>query len=313
MTTGLNVYSLVSTLSGQTLIRLVGESAQMHTCLLRLLLLIALMPTAASARGWGKVRYPAPGPAQSYGSYTSGCIEGAVALPESGLGFRSVRRHRRRFFAHPDMHDYLYRLGQRYADHGLPEAYIGDISQPRGGKMPTGHRSHRIGLDVDIWFTHPRRVTREGDECFPSLVDERRETIDESVLEPYHFEMLRIAAQDPAVARVFVNWVIKQALCEEIEGDRRWLRKIRPWYGHDRHFHVRLACPADSPGCQDQADPPLGDGCGTETYFSKTASAARRRAAKSKAGRKGKPARKMPRFPNKCKSILNLPDKPPLF
>ena len=30
---------------------------------------------------------------------------------------------------------------------------VGDMSQPRGGPMVTGHSSHQIGLDVDIWLT----------------------------------------------------------------------------------------------------------------------------------------------------------------
>jgi penicillin-insensitive murein endopeptidase len=36
---------------------------------------------------------------------------------------------------------------------------------------------------------------------------------------------------------------------------------VRPWWGHHYHFHVRLACPDDSPGCVDQPPPPGGDGC----------------------------------------------------
>ena len=30
---------------------------------------------------------------------------------------------------------------------------VGDISQPRGGPMLTGHASHQIGLDADVWLT----------------------------------------------------------------------------------------------------------------------------------------------------------------
>ncbi len=28
-----------------------------------------------------------------------------------------------------------------------------------------------------------------------------------------------------------------------------WLSKVRPMYGHDYHFHVRIKCPAGNPGC----------------------------------------------------------------
>jgi penicillin-insensitive murein endopeptidase len=68
------------------------------------------------------------------------------------------------------------------------------------------------------------------------------------------------------VDRIFINPAIKKAMCESVpaNGDRSWLRKLRPWWGHDEHFHVRLACPADSPDCFVQAPMPDGDGCGAE-------------------------------------------------
>ena len=37
--------------------------------------------------------------------------------------------------------------------------------------------------------------------------------------------------------------------------------KVRPWYGHNDHIHVRLKCPADSPNCRKQPPVPGGDGC----------------------------------------------------
>src|SRR5439155_21254326 len=59
----------------------------------------------------------------------------------------------------------------------------------------------------------------------------------------------------------FVNPLVKGALCAEAGDDRAWLRKIRPWWAHHEHFHVRLACPADSPDCERQPPLPPGDGC----------------------------------------------------
>ncbi|MGR3490706.1 MAG: penicillin-insensitive murein endopeptidase, partial [Shimia sp.] len=38
-------------------------------------------------------------------------------------------------------------------------------------------------------------------------------------------------------------------------------RKIRPWWGHHYHFHVRLECPPGYDGCTKQAAIPAGDGC----------------------------------------------------
>jgi penicillin-insensitive murein endopeptidase len=45
------------------------------------------------------------------------------------------------------------------------------------------------------------------------------------------------------------------------EAERAWLRKVRPWWGHDEHMHVRLRCPSGSPECDNQAALPEGDGC----------------------------------------------------
>ena len=78
--------------------------------------------------------------------------------------------------------------------------------------------------------------------------------------------LLRRAAEDPRVARIFVNPAIKRAMCDwpgAGEGEASaYLAKIRPWYGHDAHFHVRLDCPEPTGACKGQAPPPPGDGCG---------------------------------------------------
>ena len=74
-------------------------------------------------------------------------------------------------------------------------------------------------------------------------------------------ETVRAAAKDRRVARIFVFPGAKVAMCDAAGRDRDWLRKVRPWWGHHYHFHVRLSCPRGSQGCEDQAAPPSGDGC----------------------------------------------------
>ncbi len=64
--------------------------------------------------------------------------------------------------------------------------------------------------------------------------------------------MIKLAAQDNDVTRIFVNPAIKQQLCLDAGTDRDWLRKVRPWFQHRAHMHVRLRCPADSLECEDQ-------------------------------------------------------------
>ena len=100
---------------------------------------------------WTQFKVPAPGKSESIGSYAGGCMIGAKALPEKGVGFESIRRYRNRYYGQPDMIDYLQELGRTLTDLGIPPILVGDLSQPRGGLMGYGHRSHQIGLDADLW------------------------------------------------------------------------------------------------------------------------------------------------------------------
>ena len=51
-----------------------------------------------------------------------------------------------------------------------PGFLVGDISQPRGGPMFTGHASHQIGLDADVWLTPmpDRTLSRAERESMPA-------------------------------------------------------------------------------------------------------------------------------------------------
>ena len=83
---------------------------------------------------------------------------------------------------------------------------------------------------------------------------------------PAHAALIKTAAEDPLVQRIFVNPAIKRALCRDPGHDRAWMSKVRAYWGHDYHFHVRLRCPADSPDCKPQDPVQAGDwsGFGTE-------------------------------------------------
>ena len=80
---------------------------------------------------------------------------------------------------------------------------------------------------------------------------------------PGHLAVIRDAALEPTVQRIFVNAAIKKALCREAKGDRHWLSKVRPMYGHDYHFHIRIKCPPGAGECESQPDPAEGEGCST--------------------------------------------------
>ncbi len=271
-------------------------------------------PKVEAGPQWHQVQVPLDAPAEVVGSYAGGCLVGAVPVPAEGPGFETIRRWRNRFYAHPTLATWLAEFGHHVQATELPPVLVGDISQPVGGRMRNGHRSHQVGLDVDIWFGRPPPERRDQDAAFVSLVDGPREAINKAVFAPEHVSVLKLAAAAPEVDRVFVNWVIKAELCKLPEGERAWLHKIRPWYGHDSHFHVRLRCPADSPACRAQSPLPKGDGCGEERWFSREAAAKRKEATRAgklaKAPRKGGKPGHSDTTRARCSEILAAAAKP---
>lgn len=215
---------------------------------------------------FGAAATPSAGPAAAIGGYARGCLAGAAALPVDGVGYQAMRLSRQRRFAHPALVDFVERLAAGLRAQGHPGLLVGDLAQPRGGPMASGHRSHQSGLDADIWYLPaPRerlsRAARETMSAVPLVTPGRLALEAERFAAFATARVLRRAAEDPAVARIFVHPVVKRALCRRVDGERAWLRKIRPWWGHDHHFHVRLACPAADAACVEQAPPPAGDGC----------------------------------------------------
>jgi penicillin-insensitive murein endopeptidase len=233
---------------------------------------LARLPQDAAKRVFGAATSPVPGPGRAVGSYTKGCLAGAVALPADGPNWQVMRPSRDRAWGHPMLIGFLERLAAQAAGTaGWPGLLVGDIAQPRGGPMLTGHESHQLGIEADIWLTPmpDRRLTpAERDEmAATNLVAESGDDVDPNVWRPEHRQLLEAAARGGGVGRIFVNAAIKRALCREAGPDRDWLRLIRPWWGHNYHFHVRLACPGGAPECQDQPAPPPGDGCGELAWW----------------------------------------------
>lgn len=234
------------------------------------LLFASLNSLAGSkAQDWAKINTPSAGTAQSIGQYTSGCVSGAQALPLHGTGYQVMRLSRQRYYGHPQLITFIQNLGRFSYEQQLGTLLIGDLGQPRGGPTLSGHRSHQTGLDVDIWFllstaANQRLLSAEEREDWnaTSMVNLATDSINDNHWSPTHEKILQIAAEQPEVDRIFVNASIKQQLCmHKNPGDTRWLRKIRPWWKHDDHFHVRLHCPADNTHCENQAPLPAGDGC----------------------------------------------------
>lgn len=264
-----------------------------------------------SRNPWGDVRSPTPGVSIAIGDYSGGCVAGAHALPLEGDGYQVMHPSRVRYFGHEALVDFVRDLGKAVARRRLGVLLVGDLSQPRGGRAFGGHASHQSGLDVDIWFWHPKSA-----EHAPLSAAERETLAARTILDARRGAVqqawktkvtgaLELAAADARVERVFVHPWIKRELCA-VPSPPTWLRKIRPWYGHDDHFHVRLACPDGSPGCQAQNPVPAGDGCGELDYWlSEEARAEREKGRKQYLAKVvGKPA-----WPPACDEILAAPEQ----
>ncbi|ALG68320.1 penicillin-insensitive murein endopeptidase [Beggiatoa leptomitoformis] len=206
-------------------------------------------------------------PTQIYGTHAAGCIKNARILPPEGEGYQAIRLSRQRNYAHPSLIYFIQTLGKQMARQQNSTLFIGDIGQEGGGAM-SGHGSHQIGLDVDILFLQPANShllsVAEREKINPiSMLTNNQTEIDTKRWRPVHDSMLQLAAENSPVERIFVNPVIKKYLCTQYP-QAAWQAKIRPWWGHDGHFHVRLRCPSDSPHCVMATPLPANNGCGTE-------------------------------------------------
>ncbi len=269
--------------------------------------------SAPAKQVFGYIAGPVPMAARAIGSYARGCLAGAAQLPVNGPAWQAMRLSRNRTWGHPALIEYVERLARDAKERdGWPGLLVGDLAQPRGGPMLTGHASHQIGLDADIWLKPMpdrtlSRTERERMSAVSMLATDGL-SVDPQVWTPGHVSLLRRAASYPDVARIFVHPAIKKALCEAAGADRGWLRKVRPWWGHHYHFHVRLNCPPGSDGCKDQAPPPPGDGCGAqldEWYKMLTAP------PKPGKPRKPKPPLTMADLPLACRQVVGH-DMPPI-
>jgi penicillin-insensitive murein endopeptidase len=220
---------------------------------------------------FGAVKTPSPLLARAIGFYAKGCLAGDEALPIDGPAWQHMRLSRNRNWGHPELIALVTKLAVEAKEHdGWPGLLVGDISQPRGGPMLTGHASHQVGLDADVWFTPmpDRRLTQREREDLSatSMLADDRVSVNPKVWTEAHVRLLKRAASYPQVERVLVHPAIKKAVCDAAkdEKDRGWMSKIRAYWGHYYHFHIRIACPKGSTGCQSQ--PPVGrdDGCGPE-------------------------------------------------
>jgi penicillin-insensitive murein endopeptidase len=260
---------------------------------------------------FGEKKLPSLGKAVSIGYYPRGCLQGGVELPVNGPSWQVMRLSRNRNWGHPSLVRFVEKFASLAAKatgwHGI---LVGDLAQPRGGPTVSDHSSHQTGLDVDIWFMPmPDRVlSKEERESISAsnLVAPDWKRLNPQTWTPEHVAFIKTAAEQPDVERVLVNAAIKKELCRvEAKQPHAWMSKVRPWYGHHDHIHVRLKCPEGSPQCKAQEPVPGGDGCSAKEldyWFSDKVIPPRK---------PGPPGRQMmlADLPPACKSVLEAADK----
>ena len=238
--------------------------------LIPLILLLLSLASCQNLSSWPSQALLAPSSTPSakkpeaIGYYSAGCLEGAVTFEGKENGIELAHLGRGRFWAHPQMIDLLTELGEFTHKNFKRRIIVGDLSLARGGPTVGGHNSHQNGLDADIWFklsTKRKRVfQRRESEKMPSAL--KGDGFNKFFSLPQR-TILSFLAQDQRVARIFVNPKIKKDLCEKrthLFNDQT-LSKIRPWYGHDDHLHLRLKCPSADKSCKAQEAPKKGSGC----------------------------------------------------
>jgi penicillin-insensitive murein endopeptidase len=248
---------------------------------------------------WSQISSPSPGPARAIGLPGAGCLQGARPLSRRNPNYVLVHPERNRAYGHPDLIAYLRELAAGARKHKLGPLYIGDLGQPCGGPTPTGHRSHQNGLDVDVWYGPPSKPIAPGKPVTPPSVVDLRTHKMTPAWKSRAAGLLEMAASQPAVDRIFVNPSVKRALCLDKKKRGPWLGRLRPWWGHQDHFHVRLRCPANSPDCT--AQPPLGAGDGCDASLNWWFSAD----AQKTAVKRGPPGEGAPALPEQCEELLS--------
>lgn len=203
-------------------------------------------------------RLPTNGETEAIGEYSLGCLSGAQTFngDEKGLVLSQIKRGR--YWGHPDLIKLLTKAGVEFHKQNL-KLIIGDLSQSRGGPTIDGHNSHQTGLDVDVWFKMPASSEKLS---LHTLETEEMKPI--SQLGSEQIKLIQFFAGDKSVERIFINPAFKKKLCIEKSLSDEDQHKLRAWWGHDDHIHVRLHCPENSPKCLAQKPIPAGDGCGEE-------------------------------------------------
>ena len=96
-------------------------------------------PKTPAKQLFGRKTEPTKASRASIGFYSDGCLDGGIALPINGPTWQVMRLSRNRNWGHPAMVKTLEDLSKKAHTIGWNGFLVGDMAQPRGGPMITGH------------------------------------------------------------------------------------------------------------------------------------------------------------------------------
>lgn len=214
----------------------------------------------------------------SIGSPGAGELQGGVALPDQGPGFRhNDRRPRNARFGTVEMVQALIRASEATQRALAPDdvVVINDIGLEHGGPIRQ-HGSHQNGRDVDILFFSLDKAGKPM-RSVGVPIDPKGRGVDFKDLAiasddvPVRFDAKRtwrfvaslIEATGDELQRIFIVEHVRAMLLAEAERvhapkkikERFELVTCQPGTPHDDHMHVRLFCSAEdiAAGCVDGA------------------------------------------------------------
>lgn len=254
---------------------------------------------------WKNFKTPSVGPVEVIGSTSAGCLKGAVELKQADFsqkkipGYIIMKPSRSRYFAHPQLVQVVEEMGKYATAQKFAPVLVGDLSQARGGPFLVGHASHQNGIDADIRFDLPNHTLKKKEvESLGASSFVKNGEVTKSWTQK-QTALLAWTSQNSEVDRIFVNPAIKKWLCKD-SANHSWLQKIRPWWGHHDHFHVRLRCPAGMKLCQQQEILPAGSGCegpDLEWWFTEEARLELEKRLKEKG------PKEFPKLPAECQAL----------
>jgi penicillin-insensitive murein endopeptidase len=216
-----------------------------------------------------------PDASTSIGTPVEGRLDGSVALPAKGPGWRfNPRKSPERRHGTVELVQALMKAAKAVHDE-MPggELIVGDVAMPEGGELK-GHASHRSGRDVDVYFyllgedgepVEAKAIPIEPDATGHDYKD--LSTAEDDILvkldipRTWKFIEALVGQEDARINRIFVVEHIRSLLLEHAKkiGAPKEIRTrfghlaCQPKFPHDDHFHIRFYCSPDDieAGCED--------------------------------------------------------------